>query len=199
MGRVSRRMNALDADPRWRRLMSGESVCPCCGERHRGPFDLAWGKPDFWTGTEEKAPNSAIVGATDILTEDFCVIDGKYFFVRAVIELPIADSAERFAYGVWTSLSEKNFNAFLETFDSGDQGGLGPWFGYLCNALKGYPDTLRLELDVRPSDGRQRPKLYLRDESHPLAAEQRDGVSLDRLLEIYALNGHDMRPLLTDG
>lgn len=192
-------MSALDADPRWRRLMSGGFDCRCCGERHQGLFDLACGKPEFWTGTEEKAPNSAVLGATDILTEDFCVIEGKYFFVRAVLELPIAGVDERFAYGVWTSLSAKNFNAFIDTFDSGEQGGLGPWFGYLCNALKGYPDTLRLELDVRPSDGRQRPRLYVRDDAHPLAAEQRDGMTFDRLLEIYALNGHDIRSSLMDG
>jgi hypothetical protein len=33
---------------------------------------------------------------------------------------------------------------------------------------------------------------------HPLAAEQRDGITLDRLLELHALHGHDIGPALTE-
>jgi hypothetical protein len=32
---------------------------------------------------------------------------------------------------------------------------------------------------------------------HPLAIEQRDGITFDRLLDIYAANGHDMRAALS--
>jgi hypothetical protein len=34
--------------------------------------------------------------------------------------------------------------------------------------------------------------------AHPLAMDQRDGISFDRILELYALNGHDIRAVLSE-
>ena len=84
-------------------------------------------------------------------------------------------------------------NIKTDSFDSGDQGRLGPWFGWFSNRLKGYPETLNLKCQVRPRSGRQRPLIELEPTEHPLAVEQRDGITIDRLLEIYSLNGHDLR------
>jgi hypothetical protein len=75
---------------------------------------------------------------------------------------------------------------------------LGPWFGWFSNRLKGYDDTLNLKCQVHPRPGRQRPWIELEPTDHPLAVEQRRGMTLDRLLEIYALNGHDIRQTLLD-
>ena len=96
------------------------------------------------------------------------------------------------------TLSRKNFEIYTETFDGGRQDGLGPWFGWFSNRLEGYPETLNLKAQVRPQGGHVRPLVELEPTDHPLAIEQRHGISFDRLLEIYALNGHDMRPSLTD-
>ena len=73
---------------------------------------------------------------------------------------------------------------------------MGPWFGWFSNRLKGYPETLNLKCQVRPRSGRQRPLIELEPTDHPLAVEQRDGITLDRIFEIFALNGHDLRPTL---
>ena len=59
--------------------------------------------------------------------------------------------------------------------------------------LKSYPDTLNMKCQVHPREGRQRPTIELEPTDHPLAIEQRDGITFDRLLTIYALNGHDLR------
>jgi hypothetical protein len=64
--------------------------------------------------------------------------------------------------------------------------------------LKGYPDTLNLKCQVLPQEGRQRPFVELEPTAHPLAVEQREGATFDRILEIYALYGHDMRSALSD-
>lgn len=82
----------------------------------------------------------------------------------------------------------------MESFDDNEQGRLGPWTGWFSNRLKGYADTLYLPCRVHPQDNRQRPLIEIADEDHLLAREQREGVSLDRILELYALNGHDLRP-----
>jgi hypothetical protein len=191
--------NFLANDPRWRRIHDESWICPLCDVAHRGLFDLACGKPEQWPGSEEKAANSEIVGASDLLTEDFCILEGQHYFVRCVLELPIVGSGgRRFGYGVWSTLSEKNFRLYVDTFDSGEQGDLGPWFGWFSNRLKGYPDTLNLKCQVHPQAARQRPWIELEPTDHPLAVEQREGITLDRLLELYAIHGHDIRPALSD-
>jgi hypothetical protein len=188
----------LDHDPRWRRLHARAWICPGCGSKHRGLFDLACDKPDVWQGAAAR-PNSEIVGADDILTEDFCVLGGEHFFVRCVLQLPILGRPETFfGFGTWATLSKKNFDRNLATFDSGRQGRLGPWFGWFSNRLMGYPDTLNLKCQVHPRDGRQRPYIELDPTEHPLAIEQQQGIAFDRLLEIYALYGHDLRDVLSN-
>lgn len=190
---------SLRLDPRWRRLHDTSWVCSCCGVAHGGLPDLACGKPEPWPGSEDKVPNAEADRVDHFLSEDFCVVEGEHFFVRCVLEVPIIGSdGDRFAYGVWSSLSRENFGRYVDTFDEGDQEGLGPWFGWFSNRLKGYPDTLFLKCQVHPRPGRRRPWIELEPTEHPLAFEQQRGITLDRLLEIYALNGHDFRASLLD-
>jgi hypothetical protein len=189
----------LEQDTRWLRLHDREWTCPCCGTKHAGLFDLACDAPDFWRDSRDKKPNAEVRSAQQILTEDFCILDGEHFFVRSVLELPIVGSSEhRFGYGVWATLSRKNFDLYVDSFDGGAQGHLGPWFGWFSNRLAGYPDTLNLKCQVHPQDGRKRPYLVLEPTDHPLAVEQREGITFDRILAIYALHGHDLRVALSD-
>ncbi|WP_166297401.1 DUF2199 domain-containing protein [Bradyrhizobium sp. 26S5] len=189
----------LSNDPRWRRLWERPWRCNSCGDEHHGIFDLACGKPAQFPGPEELAPNSALDLDGDFLSEDFCVLEGEHFFVRSVLELPIIGSDnKRFGFGVWTTLSRENFERYVASFDSGGQDGMGPWFGWFSNCLQGYPETLNLKCRVHLKSGRQRPKIELEPTEHPLAVEQRLGVTFDRVLEIYAINGHDIRRSLTD-
>jgi hypothetical protein len=191
--------NSLQKDPRWQRLHDERWICPLCSVAHRGLPDLACRRPEQWPGSEEAAQNADVVGASDILTEDFCVLEGQHYFVRSVLELPIIGSGgHSFGYGVWSTLSENNFRLYVDTFESGEQGELGPWFGWFSNRLPGYPDTLNLKCRVHPRAARQRPWIELEPTDHPLAVEQRDGITLDRLLDLYAIHGHDFRPGLTD-
>jgi hypothetical protein len=185
-------------DPRWLRLHDNEWMCPCCGLKHAGLFDLACSKPDFWQSGEQRKPNFEARTSNNVLTEDFCVLNQEHFFVRCVLRLPIAGRPGiSFGFGVWSTLSKKNFDLYFDAFDSDRQGNMGPWFGWLSNRLKGYPDTLNLKCHVHPQDGRQRPYIELEPTEHPLAVEQQNGISFDRLLEIYALNGHDLRDALS--
>lgn len=181
-------------DPRWSPFLDRSWSCARCGDPHHGLFDLACAKPDFWQGPEDYAPNSAINPASHCLTEDFCILDGEHFFVRAILRIPLRGLPGRsFSYGVWSTLSKQNFERYAGTFDSGDQEGLGPWFGWFSNRLQGYPDTLNLKCQVHLQSGRQRPWIELEPSEHPLAVESREGITYERLLEIYAIYGHEPR------
>jgi hypothetical protein len=189
----------LDQDPRWRRLHDRKWTCSCCGLKHGGLFDLVTAKPDAWPGSADPSPNSEVLTSSNILTEDFCILNGEHFFVRCLLRFPIATKPDvSFGFGTWTTLSRTNFELYLDTFDGGEQGDLGPWFGWFSNRLIGYPDTLNLKCEVQPRANRQRPFIRLEPTQHPLAIEQRDGITFDRVLEIYALSGHDLRVALSD-
>lgn len=163
-------------------------------------FDLACGKPDAWSGEAWVfEPNSVAGTSTNFLSEDFCVLRDEHFFARCVLRLPIlgAPNGEAFGYGVWSTLSRQNYARYLEVFNVplGDDRP-GPWFGWFSNALKGYPGSFNLKCQVYPQPDRQRPLIGLEETDHPLAVEQRDGISFDRVLDLLALNGHDIRPAL---
>jgi hypothetical protein len=131
------------------------------------------------------------LSSAHFLSEDFCVLNGRYFFVRCVLQLPlVGGDGAKFGYGVWASVSMQNFGLYVDRFDGGDYEGLGPWFGRLANRLKGYPETLNMKCRVRPQSGRKRPLIELEPVDHPLVAEQRDGVSFERLGQIYSDYGH---------
>lgn len=194
----SREGEAVQNDPRWRRFHEKSWTCPSCGEAHAGIFDIAYGKPDAWPGSEELSPNSTAATSTNFLSEDFCVLEEQHYFVRCVLELPVLGTGEFFGFGVWSTLSKKNFALYVDTFDSGEQGALGPWFGWFSNRLSGYPDTFNLKCQVHPRAGRTRPWIELESTEHPLAREQRNGITFGRLLEIYAAHGHDLAAALSD-
>ena len=187
---------SLEQDPRWAKLHDRSWLCPCCGQAHAGLPDLVCSKPDAWPRSDEKAPNSAILShPDDVLTEDFCILDGQHHFVRAVLYLPIVGTTgKRFGFGVWSTLSKANFERYVETFDSDAQGDLGPWSGWFSNGLKGYPDSLNIRCQVLPQDGGQRPQIEIAEAEHLLAQEQRRGITFDRVLDLLALHGHDIRP-----
>jgi len=56
-----------------------------------------------------------------------------------------------------------------------------------------------LKCHVLPQEGRQRPLVRLEATDHPLAVEQQTGITFDRLLELYALNGHDLSAAFASG
>lgn len=134
----------------------------------------------------------------NFLDSDFCVVEGAHFFIRCRLQLPIIGSDETFEFGLWSSLSERNFGTYYESFASDTQGSLGPWFGWLSNGLPGYPETLCLKCQVRPQNGGLRPLLELEPTDHPLAVQQRVGVTFDEILDFYATAGHDIRPALLE-
>ena len=94
-------------------------------------------------------------------------------------------------WGVWGSLSKDNFKRYAETFDDDGQSKLGAMFSYFSSRLPGYPETLNETTTVHPRDGRQRPRVEFHSTSlHPLAVDQRDGISYERAIELASPAPH---------
>ena len=121
---------------------------------------------------------------------DDCVIDGKSFFVRGCIEIPVHGETDPFVWGVWVSLSERSFGEWAKVFDTKRRSHVGPFFGWLDAWLKPYPDTMNLKTQVHLRDDGVRPYIELEPTDHPLSVEQRAGISVDRVAEIYSAMVH---------
>lgn len=161
-------------------------TCSRCGEEHVGlPLDWAFDRPAYWDG-----PRSD----DDRLSDDLCVwtddAGDRSYFIRGVLVIPLVDSEETFGYGVWSSLSRKSFDRVYELWDDPARVDESPYFGWLSNSLRGYPETLNLPLDVVTAELDKRPSLFLHDGDHPLATEQRNGITMERVREIAELHMH---------
>ncbi|KQS65934.1 hypothetical protein ASG41_14685 [Modestobacter sp. Leaf380] len=122
-------------------------------------------------------------GADDCdLASDACVIHGEHFFVRGLIRVPIVGHNEHFEWGVWASLSEDNFWQTMDAWESEGREATPPMFGWLSTELPTYAEsTLNLRTLVHTQPVGVRPHVEVEPTDHPLAAEQRNGLTWDEL------------------
>jgi hypothetical protein len=93
-------------------------------------------------------------------------------------------------FGVWIDVSEQSFLAWQKVSDQKRRAHVGPFLGWLNASLKPYPETLNLRTKVHLRDDGLRPWIELEPTGHPLAVEQRNGISIDRVAEIYSMMVH---------
>jgi hypothetical protein len=158
--------------------------CPHCNnELNELPLCYGIEAPQyFYTVPEEKRTE---------LTDDFCVIDEQHFFIRGHIEIPIIDSHEKFIWSVWASLSAENFLKSNELLLVEGREEEEPYFGWLSTELSIYPlTTLSLKTRVHTREVGAVPLIELEQTDHPLAVEQREGISIERVKEIAHLINH---------
>ena len=172
------------------RLSAARWRCASCDDEHEGMFALAACAPYVWPHPEVPEPNGALRMDGDFLSEDFCVLGGEHFFVRCSLDLPVHGLEQPFGFGIWSTLSRTNFDKYVDGFDDGDYQDFGPWTGWFSNALEVFGDTLNLPCWVEPQSERLRPLVSFGDLDHPIAIAQREGISAERVLEIYAAYGH---------
>lgn len=159
--------------------------CAGCGEWHEGAPSFAADAPLHFYGVPESERNKRCV-----LTTDTCVIDGEFFYARGCIEIPVDGDEEPFVWGVWVSLSEDSFEKFLNSLGRKKRSHIGPFFGWLSAEFLVYPPSENLKTMLHLRDDGTRPFIEIEPTDHPLAIEQRTGISADRVAEIYAAYMH---------
>jgi hypothetical protein len=121
-----------------------------------------------------------------LLDSDTCVIDRQQFYVLGCLEIPVRGETEPFSWGVWVSLSKNSFDQFTACFDTPKRSHVGPFFGWLSAELPLYPSTENLKTRAHLRDNGIRPFIELEPTDHPLAVEQRAGIFVERVAEIFA-------------
>ncbi len=154
-------------------------TCSCCGEHHAElTMSYSTMAPDVWDPSFENEPDC-------LLSSDQCVIKGQHFFIRGLIEIPVIGSQDVFSWGVWVSLSRDNFARALEVWSTEGREAEKPYFGWLSTELALYPEsTTNLKTNAHTRPVGKRPFIELEPTNHPLAVEQRTGITQDRVREI---------------
>ena len=151
--------------------------CARCGAWHDElPFAYGVDEPAYWKPEYEREGRG-------VLGEEQCVID-DHFFVRGRIRIPVVDSDSDFEWGVWTTLSAENFERMSELWDEPGREDEPPYFGWLATELPGYPSTLNLKTEVWTQPVGERPLVEVEPTDHPLATDQRNGITQERAWEI---------------
>jgi hypothetical protein len=169
-------------------------TCSCCGKTYSGlPLDYDVVFPDYYIGWRRELSQEEI-NRRSVVNSDICVVDNEFYFVRGVIELPVLGFREdSFRWGAWVSLSEKSFKEVMDLSDV-DPAGHGPYFGWLNTDLPLYsPTSAGLKTIVHLRGGNKRPSIELEPSDHPLAAEQRQGITIERIQQIAAALLHKDR------
>jgi len=135
-------------------------------------------EPIFQLPAAERAARAVVDPAGD-----FATLDGDQHFVRALIEVPIPSEEDVFGWGIWVRLTAADVQDVSARWT--DEASTGhSYAGTLATALPAYGETLGLRgvLTLRAVD--KLPGFEVREPTHPLAVEQRDGITLERAREL---------------
>jgi hypothetical protein len=161
-------------------------TCSCCGTTFETlPMDYAYRAPDAWVALPEAERSTRAK-----LDSNLCAIDRREFYVRGCIEVRVPECDDFFAWGVWVSVPKDSFWYILDKWTAEIPADEPLIPGRLCNRIKGYPDSADLRCSVHLRSNNLRPRFVLEPTDHPLAIEQRDGITLERVKQIFAEWGH---------
>lgn len=142
----------------WRKNKNrtNDNSCSECGKVHSNWPALAFKSPanyEFLSDQERSELGT--------LNSDFCEIHYENQidrFIRGTLTQKVNDSCENLEYGLWVSLSEKNYLNYKENFmnEKYEKG----YFGWLCNNIPEYGDTMSIPCNVMTKTENNRPEIF---------------------------------------
>lgn len=160
--------------------------CTICGEHHEVlPLSYSVKAPMAASRIPIEELEQRIV-----ISPDQCVIDGKDFYLRGRIAIPIVDLDEPFIWGVWAEVSPINFMRTMDLWMTPGRESEPPFPGWLDSEIPLYGNTINVEVAVQTQIAGRRPHFTIIDQDHALAFEQRNGLTLEEVAEIAAYMFH---------
>ena len=95
---------------------------------------------------------------------------------------------------MWAGVGPKNFLRTNELWNTPGREAEEPFRGYLDTNVFLFGNTMNLEVWVQTQVVGRRPHFAIGDERHPLAIEQRDGITMERVVEIAEMVLHAGEP-----
>jgi len=151
-------------------------TCTCCGKQKHDWPAISYGEPDYYGNLSDEQRQDIAE-----LKSDTCIIayeDETNYFIRCVLFQDIIDSDEQLHYGLWVSLSQKNFNDYIAHFDEDDRE--GGYFGWISNNLLGYDNTTTIPSDVYLGKNGQRLEIVPHSGfDHPFVKDYYNGITIE--------------------
>jgi hypothetical protein len=110
--------------------------------------------------------------------------NGSGFYVRGNLEIPVIDIPQDFVLTVWVSVSGDLFERMHLLWNDPRRADELPYPARLANRVPGYPDTWHLSCRLQTRPIGFRPMVELEPSAHPLAIDQRHGVTSERVRQI---------------
>ncbi|MGV9313590.1 DUF2199 domain-containing protein [Streptomyces sp. NPDC003691] len=166
-------------------------TCSCCGRQHPElPMNYSTTAPYMWDESFSERSDC-------LLSSDQCVVQAQHYFVKGLVEIPVVGSDDVFSWAVWVSLSRENFSRAADRWNTVGREAEEPYFGWLSTDLLSYsPSTINLKTHVHTRPVGRSFLIELEPTNHPLAVEQRTGITLDRVREIAAAVLHPSTDIL---
>ncbi|MBL8267522.1 DUF2199 domain-containing protein [Steroidobacter sp.] len=154
--------------------------CTTCGQYH-DELPLCFGSPApaLWLQMSEAEREQR-----GQISSDQCIVDNEHYFILGRVMLPVVDGPESFCWLAWVSLSRENFRRASELWHTAGRESEPPYFGWLQSSLPYSQSTLSLRTRVLTQPLGERPLIELELAEHPLAIEQRQGITMARVREI---------------
>ena len=158
-------------------------ICSKCGEAHSlEEAELTFLRP------EEVVKLSAEDRARQVAeSSDLCIIEGKRFFIRALLPLLVKPQEYPYYIGLWVEVSQANFERVYQLWDSEDQICEPPFSAQIANEIPGMDGSLGLRAELRLTGPATRPKIFLQVSQHQLYFEQTHGIDAHRAYEYSTL------------
>ena len=154
--------------------------CEKCGQEHEGlPTDIGY----RGRATSSRCRHKR--GRRCQFTDDIGVIDGKRYYIRGVLYVPIRDTGGEFGWGLWRASARRTSSAIDPC---------GPSMGRMSRrsadisawktsrATRGSTDT-KSRSNCAASE---RPTFHLSVSEHRLSREQHSGITVHEVEEILA-------------
>lgn len=149
-------------------------ICAECGKIHAGWPALAFDSP---TAYYELSEREKLEIAT--IDSDFCIIkhsEQTDRFIRVTLIQKVLDAPEDLDYGLWVSLSQKSFQDYKDNYNNKRHE--ASYFGWLCNLMPPYENTLSIPTTVFTQKGNKRPQIFPhQDYDHEFVRDFYNGIS----------------------
>jgi hypothetical protein len=120
-------------------------------------------------------------------SDDVCVIEGKRFFIRALLPLPVEAREIPYCIGLWVEVTQATFERVYELWNSEEQVHEPPFAARIANEIPTASGSLELHAEMRLTGPATRPDVFLRPSQHQLYIEQARGIDEHRVSEYSAL------------
>lgn len=154
--------------------------CRTCGQEHEGlPMDIGFARPGDYLAVPRGQRERRCK-----FTDDGGIIDGRRYYIRGVALVPVRDTDDQFAWGLWVRVSRKDFERY-RTLWNADGSNEPPFSAQLSvEDNPGYEGLDGHEVEVRLRSASERPSFQLVESEHRLSREQREGITLHRVEEM---------------